>query len=349
MTALISHSTSLFQQARDGDADALDQLLRAHADAITAVCRRRLRSRVDADDAVQETMVRAMGALDAVKDEQRLKSYLCRIAERVCLDMMRAGARPMPVAEAEHVDTPESLTIRKEEAELVRRTLLALSERQAQALWMRDAMGEGVPAVAESLGVTEGSARVILSRARKQMREGWAKAAAMLPGFGLKLPAPVAKLLATTGIAPALIAPAAVLIAAALVIPDWGTVDAGGDALQPTLPSLAAQDLPGGAAAPVAPGDSSITPLPTVTGAASDTGSTGGSRSTTSADQGGQTRLSTGVGGDVAIDRDDPGRENDDVTAGDEDVLGIGTSLTETLEEIGLDPPTADLTTDVVD
>ncbi len=290
-------------------------------------------------------MARAIDSLDSVRDERRVQSYLCRIAERVCLDMMRAGARPMPTEQIQHADGPEALTIRKEEAELVRRTLMALSERQAQALWMRDAMGEGVPAVAASLGVTEGSARVLLTRARKQMREGWSKVAALIPGFGLKVPAPLAKLMATTGVVPALLAPAAIILAAALVIPNIGSSQT------PTSPDTAFSIPPSqasGVSASTVADFSASGPSPASTsltaGSASDQTSPTAAGTTLAGE--GDGRITTLSPQDVTVNRRDPGE--DDVTAGDDDVLGVGTSVTETLGALGVEaPPELDVTTDV--
>jgi RNA polymerase sigma factor (sigma-70 family) len=347
VSTLAAPTDTLFARARSGDREALDDLLRAHRDSITAVCRRRLRSRVDADDAVQETMLRAMGALGAVRDETRLRSYLCRIAERVCLDMMRAGARPMPIAEthpqAVHAaDEPESLTIRREEAELVRRTLRALSERQAEALWLRDAMGEPVPAVAEHLGMTEGSTRVLLSRARRRMRDDWSKVAAIFPGLGLKLPAPLAKLIASTGLVPAVVAPAAVLVAAVLVLPSIGGAPADSSAetvaLPVTAPSAVERPAPATAdqvtAAATSRTEGSGSALPPAQQP---------TRAAATAATPAEARVSTGAAGDVAIDRDDP--QDDDVTAGGEEVIGIGTSVQDVLDGVGMDAPSADLST----
>ncbi|CAN5502303.1 hypothetical protein BH23ACT9_BH23ACT9_28830 [soil metagenome] len=353
MTSLAASTPSLLALAREGDGDALDALLREQRSAIEAVCRRRLRSLVDADDAVQETMVRAMRSLDAVRDPARLQSYLCRIAERVCLDMMRSGARPMRHAVialdeargADRVEGPESLTLRKEEAELVRRTLQALSDRQAQALWMRDALGEPVPVVAETLGVTEGSARVILTRARKQMRDGWAKVAAIIPGFGLQLPAPLAKIGAIGGLVPVAVVPAVALIATAALV----------------LPGLFATDDPPATA--VAPGVADIAPvaapqaiLPTVTavmpGELLERTPTQPAPSAPVADrvpaapgvtpspQGGL-MVGSDTTGRVAVDNDDP--RDDDVTLGREELLGVGSSLSETLGALELQEPSQDM------
>ena len=74
--------------------DALDQ----HRRELTAYCYRMLGSSFEADDAVQETMVRAWKAADSFEGRSSVRSWLYRIATNVCLDMLRGRqrrARPM--------------------------------------------------------------------------------------------------------------------------------------------------------------------------------------------------------------------------------------------------------------
>ena len=75
-------------------ADDLEQYRRA----LTGYCYRMLGSAFEADDAVQETMVRAWRGLDGFEGRSAVRSWLYRIATNVCLDMLRGRgrrARPM--------------------------------------------------------------------------------------------------------------------------------------------------------------------------------------------------------------------------------------------------------------
>src|ERR671936_733660 len=65
---------------------------------LTGYCYRMLGSGFEADDAVQETMVRAWRAADSFEGRSSVRSWLYRIATNVCLDMLRGRsrrARPM--------------------------------------------------------------------------------------------------------------------------------------------------------------------------------------------------------------------------------------------------------------
>jgi RNA polymerase sigma-70 factor (ECF subfamily) len=68
-------------------------LLEQHRTALTGHCYRMLGSVVDAEDAVQEAMLRAWKGLDRFNEQSSLKTWLYRIATHVCLDTLSAADR----------------------------------------------------------------------------------------------------------------------------------------------------------------------------------------------------------------------------------------------------------------
>src|SRR4051812_43562374 len=87
----------------------LDAALEAHRIELTAYCYRMLGSSSDAEDAVQDTMVRAWRAYDRFEGRSSLRSWLYRIATNVCYDMLNGKqrrARPMDFGPASAADAP---------------------------------------------------------------------------------------------------------------------------------------------------------------------------------------------------------------------------------------------------
>lgn len=84
-----------------GPADQLDPRLLEHRRELTGYCYRMLGSSFDAEDAVQETMVRAWRGLGDFEGRSALRSWLYRIATNVCLDQLSGRQRralPMDIA-----------------------------------------------------------------------------------------------------------------------------------------------------------------------------------------------------------------------------------------------------------
>jgi RNA polymerase sigma-70 factor (ECF subfamily) len=87
----------------------IENQLESYRRALTGYCYRMIGSGAEAEDAVQETMVRAWKSVDKLQERGALKAWLFRIANNVCLDMLQSAQRratPMDMGPSSTADTP---------------------------------------------------------------------------------------------------------------------------------------------------------------------------------------------------------------------------------------------------
>ena len=146
---------------------------------LTRYCSKILGSAWDADDAVQETMVRAWTRRDSFEGRSSARSWVYRIATNVCLDMLRGRRRravPMDVDGLEVLPHDQDLQAAADPADTVAArdevhlalvvALQTLPARQRAVLLLRDVLRWSAPEVAELLGTTPASVNSALQRAR---------------------------------------------------------------------------------------------------------------------------------------------------------------------------------------
>jgi RNA polymerase sigma-70 factor (ECF subfamily) len=180
-------------------APELELELERHRRELTAYCYRMLGSSFEAEDAVQETLLRAWRSLDGFQGRSSLRSWLYRIATNVCLDMLggrERRARPMDLGQARPADSalgeplPEATWILPipddrvlpaggdpaevaESRETVRLAFVAalqhLPPRQRAVLILREVLQWRASEVAELLETSEASVNSALQRARSTL------------------------------------------------------------------------------------------------------------------------------------------------------------------------------------
>jgi RNA polymerase sigma-70 factor (ECF subfamily) len=182
--------------------------LELHRPELTAYCYRMLGSPFDAEDAVQETVLKAWRNLDRFEGRAAIRSWLYRIATNVCLDMLRGAkrrARPMDLGPARepvaaNLDVPleprwiepipDSL-IATDPAEIaigresVRLALVAalqrLPGRQRAALIMHEVLRWEAAEIAELLETSVAAVNSALQRARATLARAKLSLADPLP------------------------------------------------------------------------------------------------------------------------------------------------------------------------
>jgi RNA polymerase sigma-70 factor (ECF subfamily) len=187
--ALAAHVRSRFVDLQVTTVPTLEAL-EQHRSELTRYCYRMLGSPFDAEDAVQETLVRAWKALDRFEGRSALRSWLYRIATNVCFDMLEASgrrARPMDLGPAQE-PVAENLNTRPEavwiepipdpadvavEHETIRLAFVAalqhLPPRQRAVLILAEVLRWQATEIADLLETSTASVNSALQRARATM------------------------------------------------------------------------------------------------------------------------------------------------------------------------------------
>lgn len=163
----------LAKRAASGDIGALEAIFARYRDDLYRFCVGILREPQDAQDAVQNTMVKVMRALPGERRQMQLKPWLYRIAHNEAVELRR---RERPVEELPvTAEDMGPLTDERAEENGRLRTLLAdiadLPERQRASLVMREVNGLGYGEIGAALGTSPGAVRQALYEARRGLAE----------------------------------------------------------------------------------------------------------------------------------------------------------------------------------
>jgi RNA polymerase sigma-70 factor (ECF subfamily) len=180
------------EAARSGDGEAFARLVAPLRAELHAHCYRMLGSVHDADDALQDALVRAWRGLTAFEGRSSLRSWLYIVATRTCLDVAAArGRRALPMdlgpssAYAVLDDTPAAdvawlgpypdAGLRAEQREAVELAFVAalqhLPGNQRAALLLCEVLGFSAAEIATMMKTTTGSVHSALARARRLVAE----------------------------------------------------------------------------------------------------------------------------------------------------------------------------------
>lgn len=187
-------TSAAFQRPAD-----LEPSLQQYRGELTGYCYRMLGSAFEAEDAVQDTLLRAWRSFDRFEGRASVRSWLYRIATNVCLDMLKSPqrrARPVDLGPSSTVasatlvalpeatwidpipdqrvmpadDDPAEVAVARETVRLAFVSALQhLPPRQRAVLLLREVLGWRAAEVAELLGTTVASVNSALQRARATM------------------------------------------------------------------------------------------------------------------------------------------------------------------------------------
>jgi len=175
----MSPDAALVARAAAGDGRAFRVIFERHAPAVRRYLRDLFRDAAAADEATQETFVRAHQRLDAIRDPDRLGPWLFGIARYVHLERRRAlkRVRASGNMDAEHqpelidaAPSPEQVVLGHEADAVLADALAVLSEERRAALLLRIDHELGYGDIADQMGWSVQKVKNEIHRGRLQLR-----------------------------------------------------------------------------------------------------------------------------------------------------------------------------------
>ena len=172
----------LVQRTLSGETEAYNVLVKRYQRQVYNLAYRMLGSSEDAGDLVQDTFLRAYGALASFRQDASFLTWLYKIASNLCIDQMRArkskgalsldleleeGREPM----ADRSFSPEETVIRGAVSDVVQKAVMNLPERYRIVVVMRHLQDMSIEEIASQLGLPSGTVKTHLFRAREMLRE----------------------------------------------------------------------------------------------------------------------------------------------------------------------------------
>jgi len=174
----------LVERVLAGDRRAFESLVRRHERRVFRVTLAVLGNVEDAEEAMQDTFVKAFRHLGQFRKEARFSTWLTRIAVNQAIEKRNARKNYVPLVEAETTDTPitpkryepwrsnpEELYGKQEMHRMVEEAIQSLPEIYREAFVLRDVEGLTAEETADVLGITVPALKSRLLRARLLMRE----------------------------------------------------------------------------------------------------------------------------------------------------------------------------------
>ena len=166
---------TLVARAQGGDRAAFGELVCLHYNAVIQVVYHLCGNAQVAEDAAQETFMRAWQHLPEYRPQGQLRNWLYRIAINAALDMLRrdeklssADVDDLPLPDGQ--PGPEAIVEGNERATLVQQAVIALPPASRAVLVLREYRGLSYQEIAETLDIPVGTVMSRLNYARGQLR-----------------------------------------------------------------------------------------------------------------------------------------------------------------------------------
>ncbi len=174
--------SSLVLRAKSGEQGAFNELVRKYRHRVMQLCIRYTLNRADAEDAVQNTFMKAYWGLPRFRGDAAFSSWLHRIAINSAKTVLKLRARDASIFASDmqnedyvnensgvrnELDTPEKLALTEEICRVVNAAIDGLCEEQRTAVVLREFQGFSYSQVASAMACPVGTVRSRVYRARE--------------------------------------------------------------------------------------------------------------------------------------------------------------------------------------
>jgi RNA polymerase sigma-70 factor, ECF subfamily len=190
----------LVERVLAGDRRAFEPLVRRHEQRVFRVSLAVLDNIEDAEEAMQDTFVKAFRHLDQFRKESRFSTWLTRIAVNQAIEKRKRRRSFAPLSEAAYAEeqfpperyeswreNPEQLYGKQELRRIVEDAIRSLPHIYREAFVLRDVEELSAEESAEALGISVGALKSRLLRARLMMRESLAERLEVVPNLRRKI------------------------------------------------------------------------------------------------------------------------------------------------------------------
>ena len=171
----------MIERASRGDAAAFNHLMEQHERRMYAVALRMCGNREDAQDCLQEAMLRVYRAIGGFKGQSSFSTWVYRITMNTCLDELRRKKNRQNTSldnlldlgwsPADESNAPEKQAMRSELRRNLNRAIQELPEEMRSAVVLRDIQGFSYDEIARMLEINVGTIKSRISRGREKLRE----------------------------------------------------------------------------------------------------------------------------------------------------------------------------------
>jgi RNA polymerase sigma-70 factor (ECF subfamily) len=173
--------TRWLERARAGDEWAFAQLVEAFERLVFNLCYRMLGDAAEAEDAAQETFLKAYRGLARHDPDRPFRPWLLSIASHHCIDRLRRRRlllTPMDDLQGEQTPAspaagPEAVALEREQRGRVQRMLAGLAPMERAAVVLRYWYDLSYEEIGQVLALSESAVKSRLHRARRQLAELW--------------------------------------------------------------------------------------------------------------------------------------------------------------------------------